>query len=582
MRIRPVVATSLLTVALCILAVRIPSAIAQRASDYETLEPIVDVLHLVGRHFLREPDYEQMQVAAIDAMLESLDDPYTVYVPPEDVRDFDKDIRGSYVGIGAEVNAQEDFLHIASPMDGSPAYRGGVEAGDLVVAVDGDTTYQRDINDIIDDLLGEPGTPVTLTIEREGDEGDVPPNAEPPSVPGALGDAPGPKPGRVRFDLTLERDRIRAETIKGVHREGERWSYWADPDQRIAYVRVSQFTDTTIPALVAATRELVAEGMRGLILDLRFNTGGSLQAALEMADLFLPDGATILSTKGRTGTEQVFTASGDATLPDFPMVVLVNEGSASASEIVAGALSDNDRAVILGERSFGKGSVQSVHRLPSGKGQLKITEQHYYLPSGRLLHRTDDATTWGVDPSEGFYVPMTNQEIREMWRVRRDEEVLRSDRTMVDGEWSDPEWILDHLKDKQLAAAVRAIRAKLQTGRWTPTGQDVPEGTFEGIALEDAERRARLLERELERVQKRIDALARVAVEPETPDLLPDDAALSDGRMEVYDAQGNRVATLKITADTIEQWLIDAPLEKTELGISIDTDQDDDDDDPEG
>jgi carboxyl-terminal processing protease len=572
-RTRSVLATSLLTVSLCILAVRIPTAIAQRASDYETLEPIVDVLHLVGRYFLREPDYKEMQVAAIDAMLESLDDPYTVYVPPQDVADFDKDVRGSYVGIGAEVNSQEGFLHIASPMDGSPAFRAGVEADDLVVAVDGDSTYERNVGDIIDDLLGEPGTPVTLTIEREGGEADLPPRAEPPSVPGALGDAPGPKSGRIRFDLTLNRDRIRAETIKGVHREGEAWDYWADPERRIAYIRVSQFTDTTIPALVAATRQLAAEGMQGLILDLRYNTGGSLQAALEMSDLFLPGDRTILSTKGRSGTEQVFKSSADNTLPDFPMVVMINGGSASASEIVAGALADNGRAVILGERSFGKGSVQSVHRLPSGQGQLKITEQHYYLPSGRLLHRTDDATEWGVDPSEGYYVPMTNAEIREMWRVRRDEETIRSERTRVEGEWSDPEWILEHLKDKQLSASVLAIRSRLAGGDWEPTGEDVPEGTFEGLALEDAERRQRLLERELKRVQKQIDALAQVAAETEAPDLLPDDAALSDGRMEIYDATGNRVATLRITSDTIEQWLIDAPLEKSELGISIETEE---------
>ena len=560
MRGKAAIAATILTLSLGLLLVRMPAAIAQHAAGYEFTDPVVDVYYLVQKHFLRKPDAERMQASAINGMLEALGDPYTVYVPPQDVREFDKSIRGSYVGIGAEVDSQDGFLRIVSPMDDSPAYKAGIEANDLVVAVNAESTFKIALNDIIDNLMGEPGTQVLLTIERQGDATDQPPAALPPSVPGNLGEAPGARPGSIRFDLAVVRDRIRAATIKGFRRDGEEWSYWVNPVDKIAYVRVTQFTDTTIPALSAAGRELVRNGMRALILDLRFNTGGSLDAAIRMANLFLEEG-TIVSTRGRSGPEQRMLARGESTLPDFPLVVLVNGASASASEIVAGALSDNERAIVLGERTYGKGSVQGVYRLPSDQGQLKITEAYYYLPSGRKIHRETDSTVWGVDPTPGFYVPMTGEENREMWRVRRDLEILRNkDRVVDNGSWSDPAWILDHMKDKQLSAAVGAIHERLESGRWEPTGQTVTDETYAGIALQEAQRRERLLRRELDRVLAQIDALGPVADATDTRNLIPDDAELRDGHLAVFDADGNEVARLRITGSNLEAWLIDAPV----------------------
>lgn len=554
-------ASALIVGSLTVLGLSIPRAIAERTEKYAWWDAMTDVVSLVDKHFLREPDLDAMQEAAIQGMLESLNDPYTVYIPPQDEPEFDRSIRGTYVGIGAEVIGENGFLKIVSPLDDSPAYESGIEADDVVVGVNGESVYEQSPDAIIDKLLGTPDTVVTLTLEREGDGSDLPPNAKAASIPGPVDKAPGPRAGHVRFDLEVTRRPIRAATVKGLHREGDQWQYFVDPVRRIAYVRITQFTDTSVPALEQATRQLVSEGLAGLILDLRFNTGGSLDAAIRMSDLFLSDG-TIVSTKGRSGPEQRAVAQSAGTLPDFPMVVLVNSGSASASEIVAGALADNNRATILGERTFGKGVVQSVLRLPSGKGQLKITEQYYYLPSGRCLHREDESTVWGVDPTPGFYVPMDTAEIREMWRVRRDEEVLRSNRKAdVDpGQWSDPQWILGHLKDPQLAAAVEAIKIKIDSGSWTPTGQSVTAETYQGVALRDAERRQRLLLRELERTQERIDALA--GAEPlDARDLLPDDVDLTDGTVQIRDAAGNVIATLKITDANLERWLIDAPVE---------------------
>jgi len=560
-RPRIILGSALVIGSLAVLGVSLPRAIAERSEKYAWWDTMTDVVSLVEKHFLREPDEEAMQLAAIQGMLESLNDPYTVYIPPQAEREFDKDIRGSYVGIGAEVVGENGFLRIVSPLDDSPAYEAGIEADDVVVGVNGTSVFNQTADEIIEKLMGEPNTPVSLTLEREGTSADLPPNAKTPTVAEAVDKAPGPRAGHVRFDLDIMRRPIKAATIKGLHREGDTWQYFADPVKKIAYIRVTQFTDTTVDALEETLRTLVGEGMAGLILDLRFNTGGSLDAAIGMSDLFLKEG-TIVSTRGRSGPENKAIAREPGTLPDFPMVVMVNSGSASASEIVTGALADNNRAVILGERTFGKGVVQTVLRLPSGKGQLKITEQYYYLPSGRCLHREDSSTVWGVDPTPGFYVPMTAEANREMWRVRREEEVLRSGRKKSEGDqqWSNPQWILDHLKDAQLSAAVAALQTKLSTGEWAPTGQSVTDATYQGVALQDEERRQRILIRELDRSQARIDALTGAEPIAER-DLLPDDVDLTNGTVVIRDANGNPIATLKITAADLERWLIDAPVE---------------------
>lgn len=545
-------------------------AAAQRATNYSLFDPIVDVYHLVSTHFFKEIDEDlqrKMQEGSIRGLIEALDDPYTEFIPARDIAEFDKGIRGEYAGIGAQVNTKDGFVQIVSPMEDSPAYRLGVEADDLVIAVNGESTYKRGVDAVVSNLTGEAGTKVTVTLQRIGDESVLPPGAKPPSIPGALGDAPACPPGSIRFDLDIIREKIVASTVKGVHREGDKWLYMIDPERRIGYIRVTQFTAGTIPELEAACRQLLAEDLKGLILDLRFNGGGSLYAAIQMADLFLNEGL-IVSTKGRTTSEDKVYARPAGTLPDFPLVVLLNAQSASASEVVSGALADNDRAVILGERSFGKGIVQTLYRLPSGAGQLKITEQYYYLPSGRCIQRSDDSPEWGVDPTPGFYVPMTVPQYREMLRIRRDEEVIRKNGMTAEKAkaWSDPQWILDYLKDHQLSAAVQAIRAKLETGEWVPTGENAPKGTLEAAELKREERRYELLVRELARTERRMQSLANATGTPSVKeqDLIPGEPALTGGRMEIKDKDGKIVTILNITGDDLEAWLTGAPVEPAE------------------
>lgn len=281
---------------------------ATRQSAYSWLDPLIDVQTMVNRDFVTEPDRDALRDGAIQGMLDSLGDPYTEFIPAQDVAEFDKQTRGQFVGIGAEVRMQDGWLLIVSPLEDSPAYRAGVMANDRVTAIDGESTFNKTVNDCIEMLTGEPGTPVKITVERAGQA----------------------------LEFTIERARIATPTIKGVHRIDDKWDFWIDPAQKIAYIRLTQFTSDAVEDFEAAIRPLVDQGLRGLVLDLRFNPGGLLPAAIDLSDLFLKDGL-IVSTKGRSRPEQKVFAQAEGTLPDFPMVVLINRQSASAPERISAA-----------------------------------------------------------------------------------------------------------------------------------------------------------------------------------------------------------------------------------------------------
>lgn len=517
-------------------------ALTRQSDDLAFYDPIIDIKHFIDARFVDEPNEDTMQLGAIDGMIDALNDPYTVYIPARKTTEFQKELTGEYVGIGAQVNVQDGWLTIVSPLEDSPAYRAGLMADDRVVEIEGESTYGLDAQASVDKLMGEPGKPVHLVIERDG----------------------------TRIPIEILRQQIKTRSVKGVHRDPDdpqAWRFMIDPVGHIGYIRLTQFTPEcarevgeALDALHASRGELA-----GLVLDLRWNPGGVLDEAVSIADMFLDEGV-IVSTKGRAHKEQVSRAHAQGTLPDFPIVVMVNGQSASASEVLAGALLENDRAIVLGTRSFGKGSVQSIYSLPSTAdgAQLKITEQYYYLPSGRLIHRKPDSTVWGVDPTPGFWVATTPDEDRSMFRVRQQEEVIRAGQASP-GDWADPAWILEHLKDPQLAAAVEAIRKRQDTGAWAPTGGPGLTGV-ELVSDElnrDRQIRERML-REFERLQERIDELEQVAgTDAPTPteDLWDDSDAIVGGRVEVYDAAGKRIADLRITGDSLERWLIDAPVE---------------------
>ncbi len=508
-------------------------------SDYAFLDPLIEVKSLLNRRYVDIPDDKTLQDGAIKGMLDALNDPYTVYVPKTDRREFTKQLTGEYVGIGAQVSQQDGWLTIVTPLEDSPAFKAGILPEDRVVEIEGQSTNGLTIDQCIDKLMGEPGTQVKLTIERKGQ----------------------------RLELTIMREKIKTRSVKGFHRsdaDPNQWQFLLDPQNKIAYVRLTQFTPQCALELLNALRSVGADKgeLKGLVLDLRGNGGGLLDEATAIADLFLPSGR-IVSTKGRAHPEVAVEARAEGTLPDFPMVVLLNGASASASEVLAGALSENNRAVILGTRSFGKGSVQTVVPIVSSEGELKITEQGYFLPTGRSITRKDNSTAWGVDPTPGFYLPMSDEDTLELLKVRRDLELIRAGAAPADQKWSDADWVLAHLKDPQLTAAVQALRARNQTGTWQPPGQT--ENASTQIAVDELKRlrldRERLA-RALTAIDKRTEALESAAGDAATtakaPDLWTSTADLTGGLLEIKDKDGNVVATLRITGNDLERWLFDA------------------------
>ena len=281
-------------------------------------------------------------------MVRSLD-PHSALLPPEAFEELQVDTHGEFGGIGIVITMEKGILTVISPIEGTPAYRAGIRAGDKIIKVDGETTQDMELWEAVKKMRGQKGTKVVITIIRKG----------------------SPEP----IDFNLVRDIIPIESVK-----------WITLKPGYGYVWVTNFRDNTTDDLVNALDELESEKvpLKGLILDLRDNPGGLLNQAVEICDLFL-DGGEIVSIKGRLEKHtKVYKAQPDEVKRDYPMVVLINGGSASASEIVAGALQDNKRALILGTTSFGKGSVQTVETLRDGYG-LKFTIARYYTPSGRSI-----------------------------------------------------------------------------------------------------------------------------------------------------------------------------------------------------
>ena len=508
------------------------------ATDYEWFDPIIVIRRFLLDGFHEAPDEEAIQRAMIDAMITTLDDPYTLYVPPADEAEFNKVLRGTYVGIGAEVNVEGDYLTIVSPLDDSPALEAGIMAGDIVLAIEGKTTYDRPVDDCIEQLLGEPGTPVNIRVRHlDGTE----------------------------QDLSIVRRQIVTRTVKGVRRSGEQWDYWLDEEQRIGYVRISQFVDGTFDELRAATAVLLQGDMRGLVLDVRGNPGGGLGSAIEIADLFLRDG-TIVSVRGRTRRSQTWRARDEGTLPDFPMIVMINRHSASASEIVAGALQENGRAKVIGTRTFGKGSVQEVHELPYDRGTLKMTSGHYYLPGGRNISRTDDNPVWGVDPDPGFVVPMSDEKFRNSILARRKYWVIRPGAAAETGDFADPGWIREQLDDTQLAAALTALQTKLDTDTWPVVGEGDATQLALGQRISDQLRIRRLLLERIASVEETLGNLNNLAESSGRPPLLPPDVDLTDAVVTVRDRNGAVVGQYRVVGGDLEFALQQVELDVLEDG----------------
>ncbi len=484
---------------------------AKQADVFKQLDLLVEVRHELVENYVEAPDQVDLVEAAVQGMVDSLDDPYTVFVPAEHVEQFSDRLTGSFSGIGAEIDMQDGRPRIVTPLEDSPAWKSGIMAGDIILEVDGESTQDESQMDVIQRIKGEAGTDVVLRVRRATGE---------------------------ELDISVTRAEIKVQTVRGARRTADQsFDFMLDPVNKIGYVRLSQFTDKTVEELRAALIELNEQEARGLILDVRFDPGGLLESAWKVSDMFLTEGQRIVSTKGRKWKEQVFDSTADTVMPDTPLVVLANEGSASASEVVTGALSDNKRALFVGTRTFGKGSVQQVRGLESGLGALKLTGAYYYLPSGRNIHKKPDAEVWGVDPDEGAYVPMTFEQYEKMIKTRREADTIRAENGHEDAASITPDYIENSLHDPQLAAALRAVLGKVETGDWPTVGLANTEELVRLREREQLERRRSLLLEELERVESELaeDKEEAVAAAEEVEPEVKSDAVKEEPKAEAVE-----------------------------------------------
>lgn len=364
---------------------------------------VAAAMRLVEDYYIEEVDSRTLYEGAMNGMVSSLD-PYSSYIPPEDFTHFQETLDQEFGGIGivVEIDPQSKQLTVMTPLVGTPAHRAGVIAGDVILKIDGQETLDLPMKDAVNLMRGKPGEPVTISLGRSG-------QSEP-------------------IEMTLIREIIPVESVLGDARRSDgSWNFLLPGQPRIAYLRLTTFGEHTVAEMTKALAEINGRA-DGFILDLRNNAGGLLSAAVDTCDMFL-DRGVIVSTRGRGNVAlDEFTATEGVLLDrNIPMVVLVNGYSASASEIVAACLQDHGRAVIVGQRSWGKGTVQNVIQLENGDAALKLTTAAYWRPSGRNIHRrkdADESLEWGVKPNPGLEVKLTDEQLRKLMEARRARDVV--------------------------------------------------------------------------------------------------------------------------------------------------------------
>ncbi|MFM9956921.1 MAG: S41 family peptidase [Phycisphaerales bacterium] len=335
----------------------------------------------------------------------TLDD-YSEIIWPDELASFSRTTTGEFSGVGIQITLDDAMqLKVVTPLEGTPAQKAGVRPNDIIRKINGRDTTGIQLQQAVDRITGQLGTNVALGLEREGED------------------------GLIEVDLT--RAKIPVHSVKGWERVGPGeldWDWFVDREHAIGYIRLTQFTkDTTADIRKALNQMKQAGGPRGLILDLRYNPGGLLDEAVNVSSLFVNDGVVVSQedNKGQQTDVQRIRTGNAKDLEGVPVVVLINEGSASASEIVAGCLQDYGRAVVVGERSFGKGSVQQVFPLSGGTAAFKLTMQYYKLPNGRLVHRRDNAKAWGVEPD--VKVEMLPRQVEQTLILRQDADLFTTD-----------------------------------------------------------------------------------------------------------------------------------------------------------
>lgn len=406
---RKFAALSALSLALVLTSPPVRSGVAQ---TYEKIKLIVDVLQHIQAQYVEERDVEKLVFGAAQGMVRTLD-PFSQFMEPEQYREMQTETKGEFGGLGIRIGIRDGWLMVITPIEDTPAFAAGILPGDKIVRIEKETTQGMSLQDAVTKLRGKPKTKVTIAVYREGDKEPV--------------------------DHTLTREVIQIKSVRS-----------SMLGNGVGYLKLNEFIETSLSDMQKSLKGLSDQGMTSLVLDLRNDPGGLLNAAVDVAKLFIGDNKLVVYTDGRASPRQDYRADAKAPYGDIPLAVLVNRGSASGSEIVAGAVQDHRRGILVGGETFGKGSVQSIIGLDGGSA-LRLTTAKYYTPSGRSIHRDEKTGKGGITPDV-------------VVEVTRDTEVkLQAQAEEILSKGKKPESAVkqeDRVRDEVLDRAVEILKAQ--------------------------------------------------------------------------------------------------------------------------
>ncbi len=402
----------LLSGAALLLVTQLPPVRSNVNQAYEQIKLLVDVLQHVREQYVEDVDQKKLIYGAAAGIVRTLD-PFSQFMEPEAHKEMKTETSGQFGGLGIRIAVRDGWLTVITPLPDTPAYRMGVLPGDKIVMIEGESTQGISLSDAVEKLRGKPKTKVTISVVREGEN-------EP-------------------REFTIMRDVIRIESVKARML-----------NDSVGYIRLMEFIEPSVSDMQKSLKSLRAQGMKSLVLDLRNNPGGLLTSAVDVVKLFMGDGKLIVYTQGRAQPRHEFRSDSRAAYGDLPLAVLVNRGSASGSEIVAGAFQDQRRAIIIGGNTFGKASVQSIIGLDDGSA-LRLTTAKYYTPSGRSIHRDEGKKEGGILPDIVIDVP---REI-EAKLQSQSEEIYAKDKSPQSAVKED-----ERVRDEVLERAVEILKAQ--------------------------------------------------------------------------------------------------------------------------